>query len=51
MRLGVIAVWCCWFVEGDLLCGESVDILGDRFLIEIKGDLIKLTPETNVNNH
>jgi hypothetical protein len=23
---------------GDRLCGASVDILGDRFLIEIRGD-------------
>jgi hypothetical protein len=25
-------------LRGDRLCGESVDILGDRFLIEIRGD-------------
>jgi hypothetical protein len=31
--------WCCWFVEGAIaVLGESVDILGDRFLIEIRGD-------------
>ena len=25
-------------LRGDRLCGQSVDILGDRFLIEIRGD-------------
>jgi hypothetical protein len=25
-------------VECDRMCGESMDILGDRFLIEIRGD-------------
>ncbi|MFN7787880.1 MAG: hypothetical protein ACK54J_16435 [Pseudanabaena sp.] len=26
---------------GDRLCGENMDILGDRFLVEIRGDLLK----------
>ena len=26
-------------LRGDRLCGQSVDILGDRFLIEVRGDL------------
>jgi len=26
---------------GDRLCSENVDILGDRFLIEIRGDLLE----------
>jgi hypothetical protein len=33
-----VAVWCCWFVGGRSIVGESMDILGDRFLIETRGD-------------
>jgi hypothetical protein len=28
-------------LRGDRLCGESVDILGDRFVMRLRGDLIK----------
>jgi len=30
-------------LRGDRLCGGSVDILGDRFLIEIRGDGISIS--------
>jgi hypothetical protein len=36
LRFGAIAILMLLvLVECDRLCGESVDILGDRFLIEI----------------
>ena len=38
-------------VRGDRLCGGNMDILGDRFVIGISGDLIKLKPEDIINNH
>ena|GEM_PF-3699723 len=37
-------------VRGDRLCGGNMDILGDRFVIGISGDLIKLKPEDIINN-
>ena len=38
-------------VRVDRLCGGNMDILGDRFVIGISGDLIKLKPEDIINNH
>jgi hypothetical protein len=39
MRLGAIAILILLvMVECDRLCGERVGILGDRFLIEFRGD-------------
>jgi len=31
-------------LKGDRLCGESVDVLGDRFVIEIRGDRCTYAP-------
>ncbi len=45
MRLGAIAVWCCWFIEGRSLVRESVDDLGDRFVMRLEAIAYSCTSE------